>query len=560
MSVRRAIANPALRRVLGAYGLSCILEWTLWTAVLVHTYERSGATVMGFVAIALSLPGALVAPWAGSAGDGPRPNRMLCVTYGALTAALSVAAVGAYAGWALAPVIVPAVGAVATLAFVRPCVAVVVPSVVVSPAELTAANVLVGYCDSASVLLGPLTASALIAIGDTRFAFLAIAVLAALCMILALPLVRLDVDVELVTAVARSSRTGALLEGVRGLAERRGAKELLLVLAAQFVLIGALDLIYVVLAGEVFGLGPAGPGLLGAVFGAGALVGGACSTLLVARRHLAPFLLASLATMCGALALIAAWTVLGTAVMALAAAGLSRSILDVTGRMLLQRAAPQHALASIFATLESLALLGCALGSIVAQLGMALEGVRTALVAVAAVLAGIVAWSARRLIEVDEVADAPVVEIRLLRRIPLFAPLPGPALEGVARATRPHIFAAGETVVREGDVGDEYYAIVDGDVDVTMGGRHVRTMGRGEGFGEIALLADVPRTATVVARHDASLLELDRGPFLTAVTGHDASRQAAWSVARAWHSELDSVVPPKLPEPHHGDPGTDAVT
>ena len=111
-------------------------------------------------------------------------------------------------------------------------------------------------------------------------------------------------------------------------------------LAAQFILIGALDLIYVVLAGEVFGLGPAGPGLLGAVVGAGALVGGACSTLLVARRHLAPFLLASLATMCGALALIAAWTVLGTAVVALAAAGLSRSILDVTGRMLLQRAAP----------------------------------------------------------------------------------------------------------------------------------------------------------------------------------------------------------------------------
>ena len=161
-----------------------------------------------------------------------------------------------------------------------------------------------------------------------------------------------------------------------------GAKELLLVLAAQYVLIGALDLIYVVLAGEVFGLGPAGPGLLGAVFGAGAVVGAVCSTLLVARRHLAPLLLASLATACGAVAMIAVWTVLGAAVVALAAAGLSRSILDVTGRMLLQRSAPQHALASIFATLESLALLGCALGSIVAQVGMALEGVRTALVAV----------------------------------------------------------------------------------------------------------------------------------------------------------------------------------
>ena len=118
MGVRRALARPALRRVLCAYGLSCVVEWTLWTAVLVHTYERSGATAVGFVAIALSLPGALVAPWAGSAGDGARPNRMLCVTFGALTAALSVAAVGAYAGWALVAVILPAMGAVATLAFV----------------------------------------------------------------------------------------------------------------------------------------------------------------------------------------------------------------------------------------------------------------------------------------------------------------------------------------------------------------------------------------------------------------------------------------------------------
>ena len=174
-------------------------------------------------------------------------------------------------------------------------------------------------------------------------------------------------------------------------------------------------------------------------------------------------------------------------------------------------------------------MLGCVLGSIVAQVGMALEGVRTALVAVAAVLAGIVVWLARRLIEVDEVADAPVVEIRLLRRIPLFAPLPGPALEGVARATRPHFFVAGETVVREGDVGDEYYAIVDGDVDVTMGGRHVRTMGRGEGFGEHpapfspTCLVPPPWSPGMTARSSSST----EAPSSRAVTGHDASRQAA---------------------------------
>ncbi|HEY5936386.1 MAG TPA: cyclic nucleotide-binding domain-containing protein, partial [Kofleriaceae bacterium] len=451
----------------------------------------------------------------------------------ALTAALSLAAVGAYAGGALLTVIGPAMGAVAALSFVRPCQMVVVPGLVVSPRELTRANLLMGYCESASALIGPLMASALIAIGGTRLALLLLAMLASLCTISAWPLVRLDAGIQSPAVASRPSRIGALADGLRGLAERRGAKQLLLVLTAQYVLIGSLDLICVVLADDAFGFGPAGPGLLSAMFGAGALIGAACSTLLVARRRLAPVLLVSLVV-----------------------AGVGRSILDVTGRMLLQRSAPQHALASIFATLEALALLGCVLGSVVAQVGIAVDGVRTALVAIAAVLGASVVWSARRLTEVDQIADAPVFEIRLLRRLALFAPLPGPALEGVARATRPQRVTAGEAVVREGEVGDDYYAVVDGTLEVTMRGRHRREMGRGEGFGEIALLADVPRTATVVALTEGSLLVIDRGAFLTAVTGHDASRQAAWGVARAWHPELDAL--PEVLDPP-GEPSTDST-
>src|SRR5262249_5120218 len=157
--------------------------------------------------------------------------------------------------------------------------------------------------------------------------------------------------------------------------------------------------------------------------------------------------------------------------------------------------APQHALASVFATIESLALLGCVLGGVVAQVGIAVGGVRTAVAGLVVVLGVVLAWSARRLVEVDDIADAPVVEIRPLRRLPLFGRRPPPALEGVARASRPVAVAAGTAVVREGEVGDEYWAIAAGELDVSKAGHHVRTMGRGEGFGEIALLADVPRTA-----------------------------------------------------------------
>jgi len=235
---------------------------------------------------------------------------------------------------------------------VRPCQMVVVPGLVVSPRELTRANLVMGYCERASALVGPLIASALIAIGGTRLALLVMAMLVSLCTISAWPLVRFDADVQPSAVVSRPTRVGALADGLRSLAERRGAKQLLLVLTAQYVLIGALDLICVVLADEAFGLGPAGPGLLSAMFGAGAVIGAACSTLLVARRRLAPVLLVSLAAICGALVVMGAWAMLGPVVVALVVAGVGRSILDVTGRMLLQRSAPQHALASIFATLE----------------------------------------------------------------------------------------------------------------------------------------------------------------------------------------------------------------
>lgn len=91
-------------------------------------------------------------------------------------------------------------------------------------------------------------------------------------------------------------------------------------------------------------------------------------------------------------------------------------------------------------------------------------------------------------VQVGASADAPVVAIRLLRRIPVFAPLPGPSLEGVARAARFGSVTAGTTIIREGDRGHHCFAIVAGEVEVSVAGERVRTMGRGEGFGEVALL------------------------------------------------------------------------
>lgn len=542
--VKAALRNSALRRVLIAYFASIISEWALWCGILVYAYEHSGKTVAGLVSIALFLPGALLAPIAGAAADGPRPNRVLALVYVGQAIGLSLATLAASLDGPLVTVVIPAGMALALITYIRPCFSVVIPGLVASTGELTAANLLLGYCDSSAVLIGPLAASALIALNGPTLVLAACAALAVLGATVTMPLIRLDPDSALTPPAhgERPSRVGALVDGIRAMGERKGALQLMVVLAGQYLLIGALDLITVVLAVEEFGLGSSGPGILVAAFGAGALVGGLSATVLVARKRLAPLLLLALLVMSSCLALLGGVATFTVALIVLPAAGLSRSILDVSGRMLMQRVAPQQALASIFAVGESLALIGCAIGSIVAQIVIATAGVRAALILIGGLLAALLLMSIKRLTEVDASADAPVVAIRLLRRIPLFAPLPGPALEGVARATQPVHVASGQVIVREGESGDSYFAIVTGEVAVTMNGRPIRTMTRGQGFGEIALLADVPRTATVTATDDVDLLEIERAPFLTAVTGHDASKQAAWGVARNWHPVIDATA------------------
>jgi CRP-like cAMP-binding protein len=125
-----------------------------------------------------------------------------------------------------------------------------------------------------------------------------------------------------------------------------------------------------------------------------------------------------------------------------------------------------------------------------------------------------------------------------LRRLPLFAPLRAPELEALARAVRPVAATAGDVVIHEGEPGDFFYVIADGAVDVSKRGTSVAELRRGDCFGEIALLRDVPRTATVTAKTDVQLDALDKTSFLSAVTGHDPSARAADALV---HARLDSA-------------------
>jgi hypothetical protein len=310
-------------------------------------------------------------------------------------------------------------------------------------------------------------------------------------------------------------------------------------LGSQYILVGAMDVLCVVMAISVLGMGEGGAGYLNSAFGAGGLIGGLVTVALVAHRRLAPSLIAGVLT--AALAL----GVLGLAPSAIAAfalfglAGLGRAIFDVTGRILLQRTAPPGVLAQVFALLETMMNLGLAAGCVLVPILVGLSGARAALLGTCLLFVLLVALTWRRLRAVDEAADVPQVEIQLLKSIPLFSPLSAPELEGLARALEPVSVEAGATVIREGDEGDQYYAIADGEVEVSSGGHPVARLRRGNGFGEIALIRDCCRTATVRACVPTHLYALEKDPFITAITGHAPVARAA-----------DQVIDTRLEELH----------
>jgi hypothetical protein len=183
--------------------------------------------------------------------------------------------------------------------------------------------------------------------------------------------------------------------------------------------------------------------------------------------------------------------------------------------------------------LESINSLGLALGSLLVSLLVALGGTTAAIVGVGALMPLITLVLLPAILGADARATVPIVQIGLLRSMPLFRPLPPPELEGVARAMEPLAARAGDVLIREGDPGDRFYAIADGAVTVSTAAGFTTELARGDGFGEIALLNDTPRTATVTAKTDASLYALSSDDFLTAVTGMaDVQRAARGLVAQ----------------------------
>jgi hypothetical protein len=187
----------------------------------------------------------------------------------------------------------------------------------------------------------------------------------------------------------------------------------------------------------------------------------------------------------------------------------------------------------VFGALQSILVFGLAIGALITPALLALVGTRASLIGVGASLPVLALLLWRRLAVIDARASIPVERIELLRANPIFAPLPPATIEHLAVKLIPVSVAAGETVFRQGQRGDLFYIVEDGRCEISIDGEKVADAWPGEAFGEIALLRDIPRTGTVTAVEDTTLLALERDEFIAAVTGHAPSREAADEVVGA---------------------------
>lgn len=499
-------------------------------ALLVFAYERGGASEVAVFSLVRTATAALSLPFVSVLGD--RLPRIAVLTGGAAlgAAALGGAALAAAADLSLVVYVMSAIAAVA-MAVYRPISCALVPSLVQKPAQLVAHNVVGTFVEGAIALAGPVLGAAFVAGLDVPGA---LALTSAAAVVVALMFATMRRTINGGGSVRPREPTAfirdALVAGFQQIGRDPTARLLTLVGSSQTLVRGALNVLVIVLAVDLLDMNESATGVLLGAIGAGSLFS-AFITLRLASGGRLGRLLAVGITLWGAPIAIAAFTPGPTAaVLVLTVIGLGNNLVDVSLFTMLQRSVPNDVLSRAMGALETALQVGMALGALVAGGALAAFGDQGALVAVGALLPVVALASLPTLRSIDRKSEVRDMDVALLQRVPLFTALPLVDVELLAgRLSDPCMFRPGDVVIRGGEPGDCFYVVQEGSAEVSFdGGRS--TLGPGDGFGEIALLRDVPRTATVRAGAGLQVRMLDRRDFLTVVTGHPGSEAVARKV------------------------------
>ena len=526
--------NPDIRRLELGWAVSVFGHWAYGIALAVYAFDKGGAGAVGLVGLIRFLPPAVFGPFTAMLADRYRREHVIIGAHIARAAMVGLSAAVMAADGPL-PLLYVLTGLVA-IAFsaIRPAQAALLPGLAATPVELTSANVATSTIEAVGIFGGPAIGGILLAATSPA---LVVAVAAVGFVVSAVVTARISPQPVPDRPEEGRNIVREFAAGYVTLVKERGLRVLVILLIAQTLVAGSLNVLIVVTALQLLDLGEGGVGYLTSALGIGGVLGAIVSVGLVGRARLTADFTAGIVLWGLPIAIIGFWPDPIPAFVLLMVVGLGNTLVDVSAFTLLQRAVPDEVLGRVFGAVQSLWVGTIGLGSILAPVAIDLFGIKGALIATGSLLPILAAICWRRLRVLDR-AEVPERELELLRGISIFRPLPAAILEGLAHAMLPLHVEAGREIVREGEAGDRFYVIASGEVEVVKGDQVINEEGPGEFFGEISLLRDVPRTATVRAKTDVELRALERDDFIAAVTGHAASAEAADSVVATRLSSL----------------------
>jgi MFS family permease len=524
-AVGDALGTPALRRLQAAWAACSLGGWAFFVTLSIYAYDVGGASLVGVAAVVRMAPAALAAPATSLLGD--RYPRRDVLLYLALARSLVLAVAAATVALDGPPALVFALAALFTAVGTghKPAQAALLPALADEPRQLAAANALWSATDNGAFVGGALVGGALVAAASIEAAFVATG---ATFVFAAAALAAIPKDaVPAHRDPQETTPLRQLAEGARTVAREPSLRLVVGILTFATLVEGLIDVLVVVVAVQLVALGNAGVGWLNACWGVGGVLGGAVALMLLGARRLAAGLALGGVLVGAALEALGALPSAATAVAALTILGVGYALIEVAGMTLLQRFASDDVLARAFAVVESSYWVATGVGAIIAAPLVAWLGIRGALVAAGlALLVAVVArWAALARFE----AGLPVPErdFDLLRRVPFFAPMPLATIESLARRLTVVEVSAGDAVIREGEPADRLYVVAAGRLQIVRQGVPCAAVSSGDFFGESALLRDCPRTASVTAVKDGTLLALARDDVLQTLTSHPRSADLA---------------------------------
>lgn len=527
----RAGVSARIRRALLAYGMTAFVEFATWLAILLVAYREGGPVYVGIASVVMLVPAIVLIPFVAGVGDRMPRSRALALTHVtiAITSALTAAMLLIDAPFWLTLVVATLLNI--ALGVARPMHFAMLPLLANRPGDVVSANALSSSLDGAALLVGYVLAGVLT---DYLGAWTVLMLCAGLAGGAALLVGSLR------TPVARlgdDDVPGRILEALGGFISLRrstGAITLLLLIAVMSVVEGANDTLTITFNDQVLQLSESSAGLLAGAYGAGLALGGVVIATLARRRRLAPIVLGGTLLMALSQAAVSVLGSLAPAVVLLMIVGIGISMIIVSARTLLQRSTDDAVLARVMGVQEGVQLLGLTFGAIVGPLLVELMGPSQAFVPLGALVGvfGVLSYAAIRGLDARSAPREP--EVHLLRRVPFLSALQPYDLERLAQRATWLEVRAGEAVIVQGEVGDCYYVVDSGELSVTVDGQvRQHRMTAGDGFGEIALLHEVPRTASVTAISRTRLLRVSAEDFLATVLPNASGARLARTLADA---------------------------